>query len=386
MPNIKPLVSIILGAFLLIVVTSVLYTNNLVRQLTAEEEQRMHIWAQATERLILAGPDEDIDFYSTIIERNTTIPVYMTDSEGNILYTRNVKKPVEDVTKLRGPISIEFVDEQGQKVSQYIYYEQSTLLTSLKYVPYAQFAVIFIFIVLSVFALVSTQRNEQNRVWVGLSKETAHQLGTPISSLNAWQALLEARYPEDELIPQMRTDIDRLQIIADRFSKVGSEPELEDTALIPVLREAIRYMRTRTSDKINVTFSAAQLSQFPLQPVKDEDVHVMLNKPLFEWVIENLIKNAIDAMDGVGQIECVLYDREQSVIIDVTDHGKGMNRRTQRRVFVPGYTTKQRGWGLGLSLSKRIIEQYHRGKLILKDSQPGRGTTFRIILEKPVYS
>lgn len=386
MPNIKPLVSIILGAFLLIVVTSVLYTNNLVRQLTAEEEQRMHIWAQATERLILAGPDEDIDFYSTIIERNTTIPVYMTDSEGNILYTRNVKKPVEDVTKLRGPISIEFVDEQGQKVSQYIYYEQSTLLTSLKYVPYAQFAVIFIFIVLSVFALVSTQRNEQNRVWVGLSKETAHQLGTPISSLNAWQALLEARYPEDELIPQMRTDIDRLQIIADRFSKVGSEPELEDTALIPVLREAIQYMRTRTSDKINVTFSAAQLSQFPLQPLKDQDVHVMLNKPLFEWVIENLIKNAIDAMDGVGQIECVLYDREQSVIIDVTDHGKGMNRRTQRRVFVPGYTTKQRGWGLGLSLSKRIIEQYHRGKLILKDSQPGRGTTFRIILEKPVYS
>ena len=386
MPNIKPLVSIILGAFLLIVVTSVLYTNNLVRQLTAEEEQRMHIWAQATERLILAGPDEDIDFYSTIIERNTTIPVYMTDSEGNILYTRNVKKPVEDVTKLRGPISIEFVDEQGQKVSQYIYYEQSTLLTSLKYVPYAQFAVIFIFIVLSVFALVSTQRNEQNRVWVGLSKETAHQLGTPISSLNAWQALLEARYPEDELIPQMRTDIDRLQIIADRFSKVGSEPELEDTELIPVLREAIQYMRTRTSDKINVTFSAAQLSQFPLQPVKDQDVHVMLNKPLFEWVIENLIKNAIDAMDGVGQIECVLYDREQSVIIDVTDHGKGMNRRTQRRVFVPGYTTKQRGWGLGLSLSKRIIEQYHRGKLILKDSQPGRGTTFRIILEKPVYS
>ena len=386
MPNIKPLVSIILGAFLLIVVSSVLYTNNLVRQLTLEEEQRMQIWAQATERLILAGPEEDIDFYTTIIERNTTIPVYMTDKEGNILYMRNVKKPVKDVTKLHGPIPIEFVDDQGQAISQYIYYEQSTLLSSLKRVPYAQFAVILIFIVLSVFALISTQRNEQNRVWVGLSKETAHQLGTPISSLNAWQMLLESRYPKDELIPQMRTDIDRLQVIADRFSKVGSEPELEDTELIPVLREAIQYMRTRTSDKVNVTFSAAQLSQFPLEPVKDANVRVMLNKPLFEWVIENLIKNAIDAMDGVGQIECVLYDREQSVIIDVTDHGKGMNRRTQRRVFIPGYTTKQRGWGLGLSLSKRIVEQYHRGKLLLKDSQPGRGTTFRIILEKTIDS
>ena len=218
----------------------------------------------------------------------------------------------------------------------------------------------------------SAQRNEQNRVWVGLSKETAHQLGTPISSLNGWQNLLESRYPDDDLIPQMRTDIDRLQTIADRFSKVGSEPELEAVPLVPVLREAMNYMRTRTSSKVAINLS--------VQP--EDGILVLLNKPLFEWVIENLIKNAIDAMDGVGEIIFTLSEKEHTVILDVSDTGKGIERRLQRRIFQPGFTTKKRGWGLGLSLSKRIIEDYHRGKLFLKDSQVGRGSTFRIILEK----
>lgn len=370
--TIKTKLSLIFGVLMIIVVVSVLYTNNLARQLAQEEQERVKIWAQATEKLILASPEEDIDFYSTIIERNTTIPVYMLDSAGNVLYIRNVKKPVADPTTLNGPIDIRFTDESGRQIVQYIYYDESTVVTQLRYVPYAQFALIFIFIVLAVFALMSAQRNEQNRVWVGLSKETAHQLGTPISSLNGWQNLLESRYPDDDLIPQMRTDIDRLQTIADRFSKVGSEPELEAVPLVPVLREAMNYMRTRTSSKVAINLS--------VQP--EDGILVLLNKPLFEWVIENLIKNAIDAMDGVGEINFTLSEKEHTVILDVSDTGKGIERRLQRRIFQPGFTTKKRGWGLGLSLSKRIIEDYHRGKLFLKDSQVGRGSTFRIILEK----
>ncbi len=370
--TIKTKLSLIFGVLMIIVVVSVLYTNNLARQLAQEEQERVKIWAQATEKLILASPEEDIDFYSTIIERNTTIPVYMLDSAGNVLYIRNVKKPVANPTTLNGPIDIRFTDESGRQIVQYIYYDESTVVTQLRYVPYAQFALIFIFIVLAVFALMSAQRNEQNRVWVGLSKETAHQLGTPISSLNGWQNLLESRYPDDDLIPQMRTDIDRLQTIADRFSKVGSEPELEAVPLVPVLREAMNYMRTRTSSKVAINLS--------VQP--EDGIPVLLNKPLFEWVIENLIKNAIDAMDGVGEINFTLSEKEHTVILDVSDTGKGIERRLQRRIFQPGFTTKKRGWGLGLSLSKRIIEDYHRGKLFLKDSQVGRGSTFRIILEK----
>ena len=382
MGNYRSYLSAIFGVLMLIVVASVLYTNNLARQLAEEEQQRVRIWAQATEKLILATPEEDIDFYSTIIERNTTIPVYMLDSTGAVLYTRNVKRAVKNPTSLSGPIEIRFADEHGKQIVQYIYYDESTYITHLRYIPYAQFALILIFIILGVFALMSAQRNEQNRVWVGLSKETAHQLGTPISSLNGWQSLLEARYPDDDLIPQMRTDISRLQTIADRFSKVGSEPELEQMPLIPVLKDAMGYMRTRTSNKVTINFSAGQLAQFPYRNLDEHSILVMLNKPLFEWVIENLIKNAIDAMDGVGEINFILYEKENSIILDVTDTGKGIDRRTQRRIFQPGFTTKQRGWGLGLSLSKRIVEDYHRGKLFLKESQVGHGSTFRIVLEK----
>lgn len=382
--NTRIQIPLILSLLLLFVFASVLYTNNLSRQLAQEEQGRVELWADATQKLIKAGPDEDIDFYTTIIERNTTIPVYMLDSAGNVLYMRNVKKPVKDPTTLNGPIEIRFTDFDGTQVLQYIYYDQSMLLTQLRYVPYAQFAVIIIFVLLAVFSVVAAQRNEQNRVWVGLSKETAHQLGTPISSLNAWQDLLEAKYKDDELIPQMRLDITRLQTIADRFSKVGSEPDLTPMPIIPVIKDAMSYMRTRVSNKVNIHFSVGQLNHITPGPVADDSITVMLNKPLFEWVIENLIKNAVDAINGSGEIEFVLYEREHSILLDVTDTGKGIDRRTQRRIFQPGFTTKQRGWGLGLSLAKRIIEDYHRGKLFLKASQVGKGSTFRIILEKAV--
>ena len=343
MSNLK--LSIIISILFLFVVGSVFYTNNLARQLAEEEQQRLQLWAQATQRLIQADENEDIDFYTTIIERNTTVPVYMLDSAGNI-------------------------------------YDESTLLTQLRYVPYAQFGFMAVFVLLAVLSVIISLRNEQNQVWVGLSKETAHQLGTPISSLNAWQELLESKYPNDELIPSLRTDIARLKTIADRFSKVGSEPNLTPTPLIPVIKESVAYMRTRISNKVNINFSCGQLNHFPARTIDEQSIIVQLNKPLFEWVIENLIKNAVDAMEGRGEIHFVLYEREDSIILDVTDNGKGIDRRTQHRIFQPGFTTKQRGWGLGLSLAKRIVEEYHRGKLFLKSSQVGKGSTFRIILKK----
>ena len=239
--------------------------------------------------------------------------------------------------------------------------------------PYAQFALIFIFIAVAVIAMLAGQRSEENRLWVGLSKETAHQLGTPISSLNAWQQLLAEKYPEDEYVPQMKRDIDRLQTIADRFQKIGSEPTLQAEDLIPVVQNAVSYMRARTSKRIVIDDSC-------LANVKRI---VMLNAPLMQWVIENLLKNAVDAISGNGSISFQLHENEHDVMLDITDSGKGIDSATQRRIFEPGFTSKDRGWGLGLPLSKRIVEQYHGGKLLLKSSQLGVGSTFRVVLKKP---
>ena len=355
---------------LALVVVSVLFTNNLARQLAAEERKNVAIWAEATRQLILADEDTDINFVSSIIEKNTNIPVYMTDAEGNILLSRNVEKPVEDPRTLNGPIELRISDDNVQ----YIYYDESNLLRLLRYVPYLQFLLIFIFISIAVWMLLTAQRGEQDRLWAGLSKETAHQLGTPISSLNAWQQLLADRYPDDDLIPQMRSDIDRLNTIADRFSKIGSEPELQAADLLHTIQDVTDYMRTRVSNKVDISLHT-QVLHNPLMIVQ--------NVPLWEWVVENLIKNAVDAMSGAGQITIDLQEETDNVLIDVTDTGRGMDKHTQRRIFQAGFTTKQRGWGLGLPLSKRIIEEYHSGKLFVKQSKVGVGTTFRIVLKKP---
>lgn len=359
---------------MLIVAISVLFTNNLARSLQVEEQKNMAIWADATQRLILADENEDIDFVSSVIEQNTTIPVYICDAEGNILASRNVERPIVECSQLtpsdhHGPIELK-IDET---TTQYIYWDDSSLLTRLRYVPYAQFALIFIFIAVAVITMLTSQRSEENRLWVGLSKETAHQLGTPISSLNAWQQLLAEKYPDDEYIPQMKKDIDRLQIIADRFQKIGSEPSLQPENLVPVVRDAIDYMRPRTSSRITIDDTCL-----------DDVVRiVMLNAPLMKWVVENLIKNAVDAISGNGTITLRLHENEHEVMLDITDTGKGIDSKTQRRIFEPGYTSKDRGWGLGLPLAKRIVEQYHGGKLFLKSSQVGVGSTFRIVLKKP---
>jgi len=361
---------------MVIVAISVLFTNNLARSLQSEEQKNMAIWADAPRQLILAEDDADIDFVSSIIEKNTTIPVYICDAEGKVIASRNVEKESENLQILKssngdhhGPIELK-IDES---TTQYIYWDDSSLLTRLRYVPYAQFALIFIFIAIIVITMLTAQRSEQNRLWVGLSKETAHQLGTPISSLNAWQQLLADKYPNDEYVPQMKRDIERLQLIADRFQKIGSEPDLQAQNVVPVIESAVSYMRTRTSSRITIDDSALQ----------NVERTVMLNAPLLRWVFENLLKNAVDAITGEGTISLQIHENEHDVMLDISDTGKGIESAAQRRIFEPGFTSKERGWGLGLPLAKRIVEQYHGGKLILKQSQPGVGTTFRIVLKKP---
>ena len=328
--------TLVLVIAMMIVAISVLFTNNLARALQIEEQKNMAIWAEATQQLINAGENDDIDFVSSVIEKNTTIPVYICDAEGNILASRNVEKQIVESNQLKpedhhGPIELK-IDED---TTQYIYWDDSGLLIRLRYVPYAQFALIFIFIAVAVITMLTGQRSEENRLWVGLSKETAHQLGTPISSLNAWQMLLAEKYPDDEYIPQMKRDIDRLQIIADRFQKIGSEPDLNAENLIPVVQSAVTYMRARTSNRITIDDAC----------LNGVERIVMLNAPLMQWVVENLMKNAVDAISGNGSITFQLHENEHDVMLDITDTGRGMDSAIRRRIFEPALTSKDRGWG-----------------------------------------
>ena len=371
------LYTFILTILLVIVVLSVSFTTRLANKFAEEEYRKIELWAEATRQLIMADEDDNIDLILSVMEGNTTIPVYMVDSAHQLLLSRNVREPKHNkeefyqqrINNLR--LSQEpIVVQVNEEVTQYIYYEDSILLRRLYWFPYVQLAVIVAFIAIAVIALIMAQRSEQNSLWVGLSKETAHQLGTPISSLNAWNELLKATYPNDALLPQMDEDIRRLQMIAERFSKIGSQPTLNQEALLPIVQSAMEYMRVRTSNKITYTLHA------------DTDCQVMVCKPLFEWVIENLCKNAIDSMEGKGEITLSLTKQDNKVHLDITDTGKGIDRRHFKTIFKPGYTSKKRGWGLGLSLAKRIIEDYHRGKLFVKQSQIGVGSTFRITLEQ----
>ena len=364
---------------IVVVVVSSLVTSHIVEQFEQEEQKKIELWAEATRQFILADEHENIDLLLQVMEGNTTIPVYMVDTNYNLLLSRNVPEPkrnleafyVKKINELRAtqePIEVSISDN----VMQYIYYEQSSTLRWLSYFPYIQLIVMLALAGLAAIALLMVQRSEKNSLWVGLSKETAHQLGTPISSLNAWNELLKAQYPHDSLLPQMDEDIRRLQMIAERFSKIGSQPTLEQHNIQPIVESAIDYMRARTSNKV----------VYSIQTVGAEDSQTMLCIPLFEWVIENLCKNAIDSMEGKGAIHIAIQTKDDNIYIDITDTGKGIDRRKFKRIFQPGYTSKKRGWGLGLSLGKRIIENYHRGKLFVKQSQLGIGTTFRIVLKQ----
>ena len=370
----------------LIAVISLIVSHRLIRDLEKEEQNKMEIWAEAMRTLNEADENTDLNLVLKVINENHTIPVIVMDSQGTIQSNRNIKLPNKSKVD-----SVAYVQQLGRKLKasgkyiriffnvpeekEYIdvYYDDSFMLKRLSTYPYIQLGVVLIFVIVAFFALLSSKKAEQNKVWVGLSKETAHQLGTPISSLMAWLAILKETYPDDTLIPEIDQDVKRLQLIADRFSKIGSAPELELYSLSKVLQNVVAYMNRRTSKKIAIESQIA---------FEGNDQLVLMSPSLFEWVIENLCKNAVDAMGGVvGKIKISAFRESKKIVIEVSDTGKGIKKKDIKNVFRPGFTTKRRGWGLGLSLAKRIIEEYHNGKIFVKESEKDKGTTFRIELK-----
>lgn len=364
---------IILAA--IIIGISLIFINKLASSLAKEEHRKMETWAEAT-RLLLN--DEYSDFIFHIIEQNENIPVIIVDDRDRYISARNFNEPktnveqyyekqIQRLKNTNPPIEI-VLDEN---TSQYIYYDNSNLLKMLEYFPYIQLSIIALFLMLVIWAISTDKRAEQDKLWAGLSKETAHQLGTPISSLMAWNEILKTKIGENDIIiSEINKDIERLKIITERFSKIGSIPELSQQNISVITEQAVNYMLNRTSKKI--TYSVEDSST---------EHTCLISTPLFEWVIENLCKNAIDAMEGKeGNIDFELFNQENTLIIEITDSGRGIERNKFKSIFEPGYTTKQRGWGLGLSLAKRIIEEYHNGKIFVKSSELGLGTTFRIEL------
>ena len=362
---------------IVIAVASLVVSHLLVKDLQREERNKMEVWAQAMQTLQEADETTDLALVLSVIQGNKTIPVIVLDSDEQVMDYRNVN--------IRKKDSARYVADYGRRMYkaghyiqigdsvdyQLVCYDESTLLKRLSQYPYWQLGIVMIFVVVAIFALLSSKRAEQNKVWVGLSKETAHQLGTPISSLMAWVEILKENYPDDDLIPEMNKDVKRLELIAERFSKIGSLPEPVEASMNEVLAHVIDYMDRRTSKKVEI------ISELPA-----ENVVVKMNASLFEWVIENLCKNAVDAMEGQGRIVLSLHEEDSKVAIEVTDNGKGIRKKDLKNVFTPGFTTKKRGWGLGLSLAKRIVEEYHKGRIYVKSSEVGVGTTFRIEMPK----
>ncbi|MDH6311386.1 two-component system, sporulation sensor kinase D [Parabacteroides sp. PFB2-10] len=359
---------------------SLVFSNMLTKQLAGEEREKMEIFAEAQRSMLKEQNllETDMSLYLRIIEGNRTIPVILCREDDSILFSKNIDAPEDDPElflqkklaslKTKNPPIVMEID---QETVHYLYYDDSVILKRLSVYPYVQLAVVFIFILISFLALASTKRAEQNRVWVGLSKETAHQLGTPISSLIAWVEYLKTKEIDPALLNEMGKDVARLEMVADRFSKIGSRPDPMPVNLVDSVRNAIGYLENRISAKVRIT------TEMP-----DHPVWVKINDSLFSWVMENLIKNAVDAMSGQGEILIRMEEVQKEVRIDVTDSGKGIPKSRYKTVFSPGYTTKARGWGLGLSLVKRIVESYHNGKIYVKSSEVGRGTTFRIELPK----
>jgi len=366
---------------ILIAIGSFWFTNNLARELAREERKKVELWAKGIKEVANV---ENLDKeYSNIaievIENNKTVPVILADENNNIISSRNISKKkhnqekylqklIREMKKEHEPIS--FTLSGGQK--RYIYYKDSTILTQLFYFPLIQLGVVGLFLFIAYYAFSTSRKSEQNQVWVGMAKETAHQLGTPTSSLLATQELLKLKLNDETLIKEIEKDVGRLQKITDRFSKIGSNPVIKKQNIIPVLYNAIDYIQSRTSKKVT----------FDIQWPRNNKLEVPFNEVLFEWVIENLFKNALDSINGQGSITVNLTNKQNSLVIDCTDDGKGIPKSKQKIIFHPGFTSKKRGWGLGLSLAKRIVEDYHNGKIFVHHSEPKKGTTMRIVLKK----
>lgn len=375
-------------AAVIIAVASLVVSHLLIRDLAKEEHNKMAVWAEAMRTLNNADENTDINLVLKVINGNNTIPVIVLDSNGDVQAYRNIDlktckteaDSVQRVEELGKEMLLErqviriALNEDADSISRSddyinVCYADSVMLRRLASYPYIQLGVVMIFVVIAIFALLTSKRAEQNKVWVGLSKETAHQLGTPISSLMAWTEILKETHPDDPLIPEMDKDVKRLQLIADRFSKIGSLPEPVETNLKEIMQHVVDYMDRRTSRKVQM------ICRFP-----EEGVIVRINASLFEWVIENLCKNAVDAMEGAGTITLTILKEGARAVVEVADTGKGIRKKDIGNVFKPGFTTKKRGWGLGLSLAKRIVEEYHHGRIYVKKSELGVGTTFRIEL------
>ena len=362
---------------------SLYITNSLVKDLSLEERKKIELWAKAIREISninnLADSSQNFAIVLDVLENNTTVPVLLTDEDDNILSHMNVKpsrvetregaqRLLSQMKSSKEPIVVTLID--GSK--NIVYYKDSTTLVKLTYYPYVQLFVIILFIVASYYAFSHSRKAEQNQVWVGLAKETAHQLGTPTSSLLAWLELIRESGIDPTLVSNFEKDVSRLEKVVDRFSKIGSSPSLRTTNLVAAIGNTVEYLRNRISSKINLVVKFDSTDSIPLP----------LNETLFEWVLENIIRNSVDAIQSCGEVTISVIDNTQVVFIDITDTGKGIPRSHFKTIFQPGYTTKSRGWGLGLTLSKRIIEEYHNGKLFVNNSEVDKGTTFRIVLRK----
>jgi len=368
-----PLLAVVIG------IGSLFYTEELVRSLKTEERKKVELWAEATRRINTSDESQDLEFLASIIENNSTVPVILTDSADSIITPGNIRnKRKDDPVYLRKilnkmkqkyePLIIDLAD--GSK--NYIYYKDSVILSQLIYYPYVQLGIIILFILVSYLASSASRKAEQNQVWVGMSKETAHQLGTPTSSLAGWIEVLQAVHPEIKLTRELALDVARLEKVTERFSKIGSKPALTPENINNIIYQTIEYLKSRTSSKI----------RFRFDPGNNRELIIPVNRTLFEWVIENISKNAIDAMEGDGEIKYNTTETDSHAIIDITDTGKGIPKSLYKKIFNPGFTTKQRGWGLGLSLAKRIVEEYHNGRIFIRHSEPGKGSSIRIVLHK----
>ncbi|MBA7526843.1 Adaptive-response sensory-kinase SasA [subsurface metagenome] len=360
--------------------TSLIYTQRLVRELKTEERKKVELWAKATKQLIeLDITESDFEFLFEVIENNNTVPVILVDALGDTISTRNLNpvrknnpeylhRQLKKMNQVHESIEIEL--SNGEK--NYIYYKDSFILTKLAWFPFIQLGVIVLFIFVSYYAFSATRKAEQNQVWVGLSKETAHQLGTPTSSLSAWVELLRMKKLDENLVSEFEKDVNRLEKITERFSKVGSKPALVRSNLLKEVLHTVQYIKNRSSKNVSFEFNFGE----------NENIWIPLNTVLFEWVIENLCKNALDAIGSDGKIRISITNQTKVIYLDINDNGKGIPKSRFKTIFSPGYTTKERGWGLGLSLTKRIVEIYHGGNIFVKYSEINKGTTIRIILRK----
>jgi Histidine kinase-, DNA gyrase B-, and HSP90-like ATPase len=368
---------------ILIVSGTIIYSQYLAKKIAKDEKQKVEQWIEASKFLINAPNDADITFASRIVTENNSVPIVETngkdvpsgmyanlDSAKVINDSNYLARKVQQYKKVHTPI--EYRDTRDSTIVNRYYYGDSKLLNEVRYYPIVQLCIVVLFIIIIFFSLSSSYRSAQNQVWTGMAKETAHQLGTPVSSLEGWVEMLKETKGNEKIVQELEKDVDRLRLVSDRFGKIGSTPQLEEIDLVKQISSMVDYMRKRAAGKIVFSININGPKQIPAK----------VSAPLFDWVIENLLKNALDSMEGKGSIMVDISDEQNSVAIDITDTGKGISKQNIAKVFKPGFTTKKRGWGLGLSLSRRIIQQYHKGEIFVKQSEIGKGTTFRIVLKK----